>query len=151
MAMRLDINWGVLSVFGLIIVGCIVAGFLAPAEARTDDGFPLNNFYFRMGGMLFLSIGGLVLWATLSNRRRAIKEKTWLDATAQIIEVSETGTYINNQPKIRFKLRVQSPVHPVCEVVHKQVIPLTALALYSAGATIMVKVNPDDPKDIMLT
>jgi len=151
MAMRVGINWGVLSVFGVLIVGFIVAGFLAPGEARTDDGFPLNNFFFLMGGMFFISIGGLVLWATLSNRRRAMIERTWLDAPAQILEVSETGTYINNQPKIRFKLRVQSPVHPVTDVVHKQVIPLTALAGYSAGATIMVKVNPDNPKDIMLT
>ncbi|MBN2588207.1 MAG: DUF3592 domain-containing protein [Candidatus Fermentibacteraceae bacterium] len=151
MAMRLDINWGVLSVFGVLIAGCIVAGFLAPVEAQADNGSFLDNPFFRMGGMLFMSMGGLVLWATLSNRRRAVRERTWLDAPARIIEVSETGTTVNNQPRIRLRLRVQSPVHPVCEVIHKQVVPLTALALYSAGATIMVKVNPDDPKDIMLT
>ena len=41
-------------------------------------------------------------------------------------------------------------MHPPCEVVHKQVIPLTALAQYQAGRTITVKVNPEDPQDILI-
>lgn len=148
--MRTQINWGVFGIFGVLIVGFIVAGFLVSPGARTDDGHPLNIFFFVMAGMFALSTGGVILWAKFSNRRREMIEKTWFDAEAEILEVSETGTYINNQPKLRFRLHVNSPVHPPGEVVHKQVIPLTALSRYQLGTRIKVKVNPEDAEDIML-
>lgn len=151
MGFRTNINWGVFGIFGVLIVGFILAGFLVPAGSKTDDGHPLNIFFFVMAGMFALSTGGVIIWAKLSNRRRAMIEQTWFDADAKILEVSETGTYINNQPKIKFRLHVNSPVHPPCEVVHKQVIPLTAISRYQVGSTITVKVSPDDPQDILLT
>ena len=148
--MRTVINWGVFGFFGLMRAGFVIAGFLVPAEARTDDGHPLNIFFFIMAGMFALSTGGILLFATISNRKRAFREANWMDATAEILEASETGTYINNQPRIKFRLLVHSPVHGATEVVHKQVIPLTALSQYSTGTSIKVKVNPADPKDIHL-
>lgn len=149
--MRTVINWGVMGIFGVLILGFIVAGFLVPDNAKTDDGYPLNIFFFVMGGFFALLIGILLLYTTFSNRRRALIENTWFDAPAEILEVSETGTYINNQPRLKFKLNVMSPSHGPCEVIHKQVIPLTALAQYSRGNTVTVKVNPENPEDILLT
>lgn len=136
--------------FLLIIVGFVVAGFLVSGDAKTDDGHPLNIFFWAMAGIFFLTTSGVLLWAGLSNRRRESIEKTWLDAPAEILEVSETGTYINNQPRLKFTLNVMSPVHPPCRVVHKQVIPITALSQFSRGTTINVKVNPENPQDILL-
>lgn len=150
MVMRRSINWGVFAIFGVIIVGFIIAGFFVPPKAQTDDGYPLNIFFWGMAGIFLLTNGGILLWVVLSNRRRERIEKTWFDAEATILELSETGTYINNQPKIAFKLHVNSPVHPPCDITHKQVIPLTALAQYQQGATIRIKINPENPEDIML-
>lgn len=150
MGMRRGINWSVFGIFALIIAGFIVAGFLVSPKAETDDGHPLNFFFWGMAGIFLLSNLGILAWVQLSNRRRDYIEKAWFDARAEILEIGETGTYINNQPKIRFRLHVDSPVHPPCEVVHKQVIPLTALAQYQLGKTITVKVNPDDPHDLMI-
>jgi len=150
MGMRRGINRGVFGIFAVIIVGFIVAGFLVSPKAETDDGYPLNIFFWGMAGMFLLSNSVILAWIYLSNRRREHIEKTWLDARAEILEISETGTYINNQPKLRFRFHVNSPVHPPCEVIHKQVVPLTALAQYQPGKTITVKVNPDDPRDIMI-
>ena len=150
MGIRTVINWGVFGIFGVIIVGFIVAGFLVSPDAETDDGHPLNIFFWIMGGMFLMSILGVLAYARFSNRRRDRIEKTWFDAQAEILEMGETGTYINNQPRIRFRFHVNSPVHPPCEVVHKQVIPLTALSQFKVGNTIKVKVNPDDPRDLMI-
>ncbi|MCK4806081.1 MAG: hypothetical protein KAT09_00470 [Candidatus Aegiribacteria sp.] len=144
------INWSVFGIFAIIIVGFIVAGFLVSPKAETDDGYPLNIFFWGMAGIFLLSSLGILSWVQLSNRRREHIEKTWFDAEAEILEVSETGTYINNQPKIRFRLHVDSPFHPPCEVVHKQVISLITLAQFQLGKTITVKVNPNDPQDIMI-
>ncbi len=148
--MRSVINWSVMPVFGLLIVGFIIAGFLVSDDAKTDDGYPLDIFFWAMGGFFALIIGSLVLYSNLTNRKRALIEKTWYDAPAEILEVSETGTYINNQPRLKFLLHVRSPVHPPCDVVHKQVIPLTLLAHFSMGNTVNVKVNPENPEDILL-
>jgi len=150
MPMRRTINWGVFLIFGVIIVGFIVAGFLVPSGSKTDDGHPLNIFFWAMGGIFLVTNGSILLWVFLSNRRRAIREATWMDGTAEILEVGETGTYINDQPRLRFRLLVSSPVHGTTEVVIKRVIPLTALAQYQQGMTISVKVNPDDPDEVMI-
>ncbi|MCK5785290.1 MAG: hypothetical protein KAH54_01885 [Candidatus Sabulitectum sp.] len=149
--MRTVINWNVLAIFGVLIVGFVIAGFLVSDDSKTDDGYPLNIFLWGMGGFFALGIAILLVFTTVSNRRKEFIENTWYDAPAEILEVSETGTYINNQPRLKFVLHVRSPVHPPCDVVHKQVIPLTVLAQYSKGATITVKVNPDNPEDILLT
>ena len=150
MVMRRSINWSVFAIFGVVIVGFIIAGFFVSPKAQTDDGHPLNIFFWGMAGMFLLTNGGVLLWVILSNRKRERIETTWLDAEATILEISETGTYINNQPRIEFLLHVNSPVHPPCDITHKQVIPLTALAQYQRGATIRIKVSPEDPEDIML-
>ncbi len=150
MGMRRSINKSVLAIFAVIITGFVVTGFLVSPDSKTDDGFPLNFFFWGMAGMFLASNLGVLVWVRLSNSRRERIEKTWIDADAEILEMNETGTYINNQPKIRFKLQVNSPVSAPCEVVHKQVIPLTALVQFKAGTTIKVKVNPNNPHDIML-
>jgi hypothetical protein len=150
MAMRTSINWGVFLIFGVLILGFIIAGFFVSPDAKTDDGHPLNYFFWGMAGMFLLTNGAVILWAVLSNRRRATREETWMDGTAEILEVGETGTYINNQPRLRFRLLVNSPVHGTTEVVMKRVIPLTALAQYQQGTTIQVKVNPEDAEEVMI-
>lgn len=150
MVMRRSINWSVFAIFGVVIAGFIVAGFLVSPTAQTDDGHPMNIFLWGMAGMFLLTNGGVLLWVFLSNRKRERIEMTWFDAEATILELSETGTYINNQPRIKFRLHINSPVHPPCDITHKQVIPLTALAQYKQGATIRIKVSPEDPEDIML-
>ena len=146
----MKINWTVFGIFALVIVGFIIAGFLVSPKAKTDDGHPLNIFFWGMAGMFLLTNLAVLAWAQLSNRRRDRIEVTWVDAQAEILEVSETGTYINNQPRLRFRLAVNSPVHPYSEMVHKQVMPLTALAQLQVGNTITVKVNPDNPDDLMI-
>jgi hypothetical protein len=150
MAMRTSINWGTFAIFGLLIVGFVIAGFLVPDDATTDDGHSLKFFLWFMAGMYLLTNGIILLWVRLSNRKRELRERTWLNAEARILSVEETGTYINNQPRLAFHLQVHSPMHPPLEVVHKQVIPLTAIAAYQPGTTIIVKVNPENPKDIQL-
>ncbi len=147
--MRTTINWGVFAIFGVIIIGFIIAGFFVSPKAETDDGHPLNYFFWGMAGIFLLTNGIIILWVVLSNRRRAMREMTWLDAEATILEVGETGTYINNQPRLRFRLRLDSPMHPPGEVVVKRVIPLTSLASYQQGAVIKIKVNPENPEDVM--
>jgi hypothetical protein len=150
MVMRTTINWGVFGFFGFMILAFFVAGFLVPEGSETDDGLPLNYFLWGMGGMFLLSTGGVVVWAQLSNRRRQRIEREWLEATATILEMGETGTYINNQPRIRFLLHVESPMHPPRDLVHKQVVPLTMLSQYHQGDTIRIKLNPEDPDEVML-
>jgi hypothetical protein len=148
--MRIRINWGVYAVFGVVVIGFVVAGFLAPKDALTDDGFPLGPFFWGMAAIFFLSTAVPILVVVMLNRRRAKREASWLDAQAEVLEVNDTGMLVNHQPRLAFKLRVQSPVHGATDVEMKRVIPLSAMASFRPGASIPVKVNPKDPKDVML-
>ncbi|PIE51848.1 hypothetical protein CSA37_09400 [Candidatus Fermentibacteria bacterium] len=63
--MRSVINWSLIRIFGLIVLGFIIAGFLVPDDAKTDDGFPLGYFFRGMASMFLFSTGGVLLRATL--------------------------------------------------------------------------------------
>lgn len=150
MSMRRSINWSVFGIFAILIAGFIIAGFLVSPDAKTDDGHSLKYFFWMMGGIYLVTNGAIIAWVKLSNRRRQHREANWLNGEATILEVGETGTYINNQPRLKFRLLVNSQYHPQSEVVVKKVIPLTALAQYQQGTVIQVKVNPENPEDVML-
>ncbi|OPX28501.1 MAG: hypothetical protein B1H09_07700 [Gemmatimonadaceae bacterium 4484_173] len=148
--MKKVINRGVFRYFSLLVIGFVIAGFLVPDSAETDDGHPLNIFLWIMGGMFAVSMGAVLLYVNISNRRMESIEQNWYDATAEIIDVSETGTYINNQPRLKFLLRVNYRYSPPAEIVHKQVIPLTSIARFSKGKTIKIKVNPENSEKVLL-
>jgi len=148
--MRIRINWGVYAIFFVIIIGFVVAGFMAPKDALTDDGFSLGLFFWGMAAIFFLSTALPLVVVGMMNRRRALREASWLDAQAEILEVNDTGMLVNNQPRLAIRMRVQSPMHGATEVEMKRVIPLSALGSFRPGASIQVKVNPKNPKDVML-
>lgn len=143
------INWGVFRFFILIGVGMIVAGFFVSPEARTDDGHPLKTFLWMFGGSWLLIDLGLVVGIRLMAARRKNVLETWLPATARILNASETGTYVNNMPKIKFTLEVTSDVHGTYQVEHREVISMIQVVAYGVGTVHEIRVNPGNPKKIM--
>ncbi len=150
MPVRTRANVSALWLFALIIAAFFAAGFLVPSELPSGEKSPLPFFMFMMGGIfLFINLA-LLFRGFLLNRRRALIEKNWLTAPAEILQASETGAYINKQPKIRFKLRLEPPGSEPLEVEHVQLMPLMALQKFAKGKRVLVKVNPDDHSKILL-
>lgn len=81
-------------------------------------------------------------------KRRLLKEG--VEADAVLLNMEQTGLYVNNQPQI--KLQVQ--VHPVTgrnfvsEV--REVLTLIDLSQLRIGSTLKVKYNPANTREVMV-
>jgi hypothetical protein len=63
-------------------------------------------------------------------------------APGVVIEVKDTGTTVNNQPRVRLRLRVQPDGEPAFEVERKLLV--SRLAIPRAGERVEVAYDPDD-------
>jgi flagellar capping protein FliD len=75
---------------------------------------------------------------------------TGVDATAIIVEVRQGAAMINYQPMIEVDLTVMPVGLPPYPVTVKQVAPMVQLAQIKAGATVQVKVDPNNPAAVWI-
>jgi hypothetical protein len=144
-----EINRSVFSFFILAGIGMIVAGFFVSPGAKTDDGYPLNVFFWVFGGFWLVIDLSLILGIRIMAARRKNALETWLPAAAKVLSASETGTYINNMPKVKFTLEVTSDSHGVYQVEHREVVSMLNLASYGVGTVHQIRVDPGNPQKMM--
>jgi hypothetical protein len=71
-------------------------------------------------------------------------------AVAQILNGSETGLSINDQPEVNFTLLVQRQGHPPYQAQTKAIISQFKLARVQVGMTVPVSVDRNDPTRVVL-
>lgn len=94
-------------------------------------------------GMMFLSMAltfGAPLLGSLS-RRKVLKSGR--AGTARIVSANNTGTYVNNQPLVRFVLEVQRDDGSPFQAETEKIVGMTQLAQFQPGAAINVHYDPD--------
>jgi hypothetical protein len=64
---------------------------------------------------------------------------------ARIDQVAHTGTAINDNPQVRFKLTVTIPGREPYPATLTQVVRRIAMGSFQPGATVPVRVSPEDP------
>jgi hypothetical protein len=123
--------------------------------------------FFFVGGIAFTvampGIGIGQIWIGVSvviaivyllvNRRASAMQaltKTGLPGQARILEMTQTGVYINENPQVKMKLQVQAQgIAPYqCEI--KATVPLIAIGMLGTGRPLTVYVNPNDHEDIFI-
>lgn len=138
----------------IVGVGFVVFGFMASPEALTDDGYSLKNFYFLMGGsfIVFPLLGalGVYYYYKRINDREIFLINEGIRGEAEILSREQTGTYINEQPQVKFKLLITGPDLAPYELEHKEIINLLDMGSIPEGRKIPVLIHPDNPKDVML-
>ena len=73
-----------------------------------------------------------------------------LEADAVLLNMEQTGLYVNNQPQIKLQVQVQ-PIagrNFVSEI--REVLTLIDLSQLRIGTTLKVKYNPDNTKEVMV-
>jgi hypothetical protein len=148
MAMRTRINRSALLILLSIVAVFATAGFLVPSETSSGETSPLPILLWGMGGLVLTVVLSLLIWAGLVNRKRAIAEWTWMDGNAEVLEVTQLGT-VNKQPWVEISLMIENPAGETYTAKLKQVIPATALHLIEPGNVLSIRINPDDPQEIM--
>lgn len=94
-------------------------------------------------GLLYLFISKK---ANIADALRA----TGVPGSAQILEMTQTGTYINNQPRVKLKLRVSAPGVPPFEDTRTETVPLIALGQLTTGAPLPVYMPAGKPNDYVI-
>ena len=137
----------------LVGVGMIVYGMMVSPEALTDDGYPLNSFLYLMGVffIVFPLLGafGVYYYYKRINDRETFLMNEGIKGEAEILSREQTGTYINEQPQVKFKLLITTPMENY-ELEHKEIVNLLDMGSIPVGRKIPVMVNPDNPRDILL-
>lgn len=139
----------------LVILGLVFVflGFTASPEALTDDGYSLKTFFYLMGCFFvifpLLTALGIYYYYKRINDRETFLLNEGIRGEAEILSREQTGTYINEQPEVKFKLSITTPMETY-ELEHKEIVNLLDMGSIPVGRKIPVMVHPDNPKDIIL-
>jgi hypothetical protein len=69
---------------------------------------------------------------------------------ARIDQVTDTGTTVNDNPQVRFNLTVNIPGRDPYPAMLTQVVSRIAIGSFQPGATVPVRVSPDDPQSLII-
>ena len=127
-------------------------------------GWPLVLF-FLIGGIAFtiampeifigqiwigvaILVGAVFFFIGARGKRAQRIRETGIPATAHILEMTQTGTYVNEQPQVKFKLRIEAPGMTPYEIDKRAVVPLIALGQLSSGQPLSVHINREDANEV---
>jgi hypothetical protein len=124
-------------------------GFLATGLLGWFDDDPVLPWF--MGG-LFVFIA-VVFWIFIRYMGRQQTEANRLQrdgiaGQATIASLTQTGMYLNKQPKIVMDLLVQLPDRQPYQVRHSEFVPLIMLGRLTSGAPLPVMVDPANPQKL---
>lgn len=172
MLVRLGVILGILAIpLGIFVIistqvpalGAIIARPFCSGEIRAellscfngDTATTFDDLYLWLG--IVMIVGGSILIAvSLFGSLIALSRK--LDrilahgeaAEATILEMRSTGTTINNQPLMKFRLRVQPAYGQSYEAKTMRILPYLFFGNLNPGATVPVKYDPQKPEDVAL-
>lgn len=71
-------------------------------------------------------------------------------AEAIILDINETGTFINDLPEVKLQMQVlpEKERNFVAEV--KQVLPNSLKSLFRSGSKILVRYDPENPREVVV-
>jgi hypothetical protein len=75
---------------------------------------------------------------------------TGLVGQATIDSVTDTGVTVNDNPQVEFALTVTVPDREPYKATLTQVVSRLTIAGFQPGATVPVRVSPDDPQVLMI-
>lgn len=131
---------GFFLVLGLAFLGY---AFISAKELDRSTFMVVGGCF--VGTALFV----MTIYALMDRRVRAARRllRTGKRATATVLEVEDTGVTVNDNPRVRLKLRVQSDDAPEFELETKKVV--SRVAIPQAGMVAPIRYDPDDPKDFV--
>ncbi len=96
---------------------------------------------------LFLAV--VYVFMTLRAGRANEMRRTGVRGQAQILEMTQTGTYVNNMPRVKLRLRIQAPGIMPFDDERTMTVPMIALGQLSGGM-LTVYLQPDKPKEYVV-
>ena len=122
----------------------------AVAESRASGSFG----GYGMAAVAILGVGALMLIIgivlTIKARGKRQIEETGSPGRATVVRLSQTGTYINENPVFFFELDVNVPGIPQYRTTQKFTVPMYLVQGIGPGAVLPVKVNTSNPQELVV-
>jgi len=127
----------------VLFVGLFATGAAGPA------GLPLllTGIVLGVVGVILALVGRRMLHRY--NEAQRLRAEG-VDGQAQIMEMGQTGVTMNDQPQIRLRLMVTTPVHGTYEITLKEYVPLMLLGRLSNGLPLPVKVDRNNRENLVI-
>ena len=130
------------------------AAIFAPGVPASDvsDFFAGDQSLFYIMGAFFIILPLLILiYYKIGNDREMHLVQNGIKGEAKILNVNQTGMYVNNLPQVKFLLQITTPDTESYQVEHKEVVNMIDLGSIRVGAVLPVFVDPQNPKKILLS
>lgn len=115
----------------------------SPPEA--SEGMLITALILGLVG-LGMVVAGFVLVVGAGRRDRI--SATGLPGTGQILSVTQTGAFVNNNPQVALELLVNVPGKAAYPAMVKEIVPLIMLSRLQG--TVPVRVDPADPGRVVI-
>ena len=83
-------------------------------------------------------------------QRTAMLMASGISGRARIDQISDTGATVNDNPRVQFDLTVTIPGHNPYPATLTQVVSRIAIGSFQPGATVPVRVSPEDPLTLLI-
>jgi hypothetical protein len=136
-------------IFMAFVEGSMGVG-MAVAEARADGSG--GGYFMAAVTLIAVAVIMLIIGVIVSIRARK-KRKIETGGTpgqATVVNLSQTGTYINQNPQFIFELDVNVPGMGQYRAQTTATVPMYIVQAVGPGAVLPVKVDPADPKELVI-
>lgn len=127
----------------------LTAGFVVGAVLEPDvrSGFIVTAAILGVVGA-GLVVGGLKAGASAARADRIVG--SGLAGTGTITGLTQTGAFLNGNPRVKIDLAVSVPGRPAYQASYTAFVPLVMMGQLQNGASIPVKVDPQDPSSVIV-
>ncbi|EDM75002.1 hypothetical protein PPSIR1_16915 [Plesiocystis pacifica SIR-1] len=140
---------------GAMIVVPIVLSLVGVAGASAASALPGDLGHTVAPAVIVLTVAGTMVATFGSMFRGNAKKKALLTSGVQgvgkLLTVEQTGVRVNKQPMLRLRMLIEVPGKEAYVVVHQEVVNELNLARVRPGATLPVRVHPEDPRSMAVT
>ncbi|AKJ28881.1 DUF3592 domain-containing protein [Caldimonas brevitalea] len=97
-------------------------------------------------GIAFVVLMLVVVVVARDQHRVEKLRREGIAARATVLQARQTGTWVNKNPEIEFRLGVEKPGQPPYEVTLKKTVPVLNLTSVQVGSVLQVRVDRENPQ-----
>jgi hypothetical protein len=105
-------------------------------------------------GQIWVVVAVIVGLVYIAVQRRAAKAEslrtTGAPGQAHILEMTQTGVYINENPQVKMRLRIEAQDIPPYEIEKRVTVPMIALGMLGSGRPLAVYVDRADHENVFI-
>lgn len=139
-------------IFTLVGVGMLIGGYFAAPGSLTDDGYPLDTFFYIMGA--FFIVWPIVIFGAIRFfTKRAAQHIELLKANGirgktRILSMDQTGVRINHVPQVKMQLDIKTDMGERFQASYKKCLPQLYYSLLKPDAEFTVYVDANNKQKL---